>query len=638
MPENPQKGEPVSSFFTKWRWTLATLGAAFVVAGVFYTIQSNVTDFQASIVLPTPPAFDGTALPLEKAPKWTELSSAEWDASYDAIPVSKMQLLPVYDPDQLKTSTEQLGWTDAGDLAIRNAKITYSVPYMGNYLLDGVEYSGSHLAVDIKVPMHTPVYAIANGVVTKASTQSTGFGHHIVIRHDSVPSFTGSGTESYFSSYSHMSQILVAEGDIVERGQLIGKTGDTGTATTPHLHFQIDKNSAPWHPYWPFTFQEASDAGLNFTSAINTGFHQAQAIEATINPMLFVQHHLGSVSTAPPPDDTPTATPPSSDPSELPPEVDSPTDDDPLEEPATAPEPENPAVKFEVEHDQFFTKGVNQTITIQAVDENGEIVTDYKPLSEIDIELLLGGADLPDSISAVGVVDGIAKFTITPTSDVGLRLFVTDGNISGESEIMQSVMFHDVDRGDEHFKAISFLKEHDVISGYPDGTFRPDAVVSRVEALKFILNGINSDLLSTTELPFPDTSAREWYAGFVATAFDRSIVAGYPDNLFRPANTVNKAEFLKMLLLAMDVDLGTIVSRDVYEDVPRGAWFARYVDFAKDKNLISVDGGNFYPEAGMTRGDVAELMYRLIVLKVSGEDSFSSEIRVGDADVRRFFN
>src|SRR5690606_31648576 len=125
----------------------------------------------------------------------------------------------------------------------------------------------------------------------------------------------------------------------------------------------------------------------------------------------------------------------------------------------------------------------------------------------------------------------------------------------GESEVMQSVMFHDVDRGDEHFKAISFLKEHGVISGYPDGTFRPDAVVSRVEALKFILNGINSDLLSTTELPFPDTSARAWYAGFVATAYDRAIVAGYPDNLFRPANTVNKAEFLKMLLLAMDVDL-----------------------------------------------------------------------------------
>ena len=199
-------------------------------------------------------------------------------------------------------------------------------------------------------------------------------------------------------------------------------------------------------------------------------------------------------------------------------------------------------------------------------------------------------------------------------------------------------MFHDVPADSGYFESVRFLKEHGVIGGYPDGSFKPDNVVSRVEALKFILNGINSDVMSATDLPFADTSVREWYSGFVATAYNRSVVIGYPDGTFRPANTVNKVEFLKMLLLAMEVDLDTQITRDVYADVPHDAWLAPYVQFAKDTNLIVHDGGLFHPEAGMTRSEVADLIYRLIVLKVSGAEQFSAGIQVSEGDVTRFFN
>jgi len=640
MPQNYEKRESYSSF-TKWHWSL--LGV--FLLGSIFLVQLNATDFQVSVITTqTPPAYDGTALPVKMAPKWASLASGEWDLGYQQMPANKMQPLPTYDPAQLKASTATLGWTNEADLAIRNAKITFSVPYMGNYKLDGQEYVGSHLAVDLKLPRETPVYAIGNGVVTKVSEQSTGFGNHIVIKHENFPSLNNpSAKETYYSSYSHLGQISIGEGSVVLRGQQIGKSGDTGTATTPHVHFQIDNVNAPWHPYWPFTFQEASEAGLSFHEAVNAGLGKDKALETTIHPMLYVQKYLssGAIETTP-------STPPSSVPSdpsgtELPPSVDGSnpdTGENNILEPEVV-EPVvvvKPAVSFELQHPDIFTVGNTETIQVTALDEDGEVVQDYQPPHDLYVKLLAGGAELPDKVSARGFSRGVAQFTITPTANIGLQIEVTDNDISGQSRIMQSIMFHDVTEDADYFEAVNFLKENDVIGGYPDGTFRPDTVVSRVEALKFILKGMNSELLTSNELPFPDTAAQEWYSDYVATAYNREIVRGYPDNTFKPANTVNRAEFLKMLLTSMDLEVDMNVSRDVYKDVLRDAWYAPYVQYAKEKNLIILRDRLFKPEEGMTRAEVAELIYRVILLKVSGMDRYSSGIRVSEGDVTAFFS
>ena len=77
------------------------------------------------------------------------------------------------------------------------------------------------------------------------------------------PDIEGRMTTLY-SAYNHMDRIDVLEGQNVIKGQIIGTSGNTGTSTTPHLHFQIDRESAPWHPYWPFSWSESQTAGLSF--------------------------------------------------------------------------------------------------------------------------------------------------------------------------------------------------------------------------------------------------------------------------------------------------------------------------------------------------------------------------------------
>jgi murein DD-endopeptidase MepM/ murein hydrolase activator NlpD len=639
-----------------WILTFAFFSLALFLVG------KNTSDFHASVI-PTQIAapFNGTTLPVLNVPKWTSLGKDLYKASYDQIPADKMIPLPKYDANQLKTPTEQLGWKTESDLAVRNAKITFSVPYLGNYKLDGVENAGSHPAVDIKVPDGTPVYAIANGIVIQVAEQTTGFGNHIVIKHENVPSLTDPNAKTtIYSSYNHLSEVDIAEGDAVTKGQFIGKSGHSGTATTPHVHFQIDNDQAPWHPYWPFTYQEATAAGLTFFDAVSAGLNADKAKAATINPMMYVQKYLDGSGTSavanttvtPSATTTNTTTAATTTPSSNTPVVNTPAVVTPpvnttVTNTVTPPAQNtntstataaSSATALEIENDGTFVANAPETIQVKAVDSAGSIVKSYKPSDAVYLEVLLGGADLPQSINQDSFSDGAASVTITPKSAGGLQLKATDGKISGESAIMKASLFSDIDESSTSYKAVTFLKNQGVITGYPDGSFNPEKVVSRVESLKFILKGANSRLITDAKLPFKDTKLNQWYSDYIATGYSKNIIAGYKDKTFRPENTVNRVEFLKMLISSMDLRISPVATRDPYSDVSKDAWYAPYVQYAKYANLVDVSGDRFRPEEGMTREEVAETMYRTIMLKLSGADKYSDSIAVSSSDISRYFS
>ncbi len=658
----------------------AILLLMFMVMAVMI-VGKNATDYHASVI-PTKNAapFNGTTLPVLNVPKWTSLTQSEYKLPYESIPASKLIPLPLYDASILASTTESLGWKTERDLNIRNAKITFSVPYMGNYKLDGLENMGSHLAVDIKIPNNTPIYAIANGVVSKVADQSSGFGKHIVIKHEGVPSLTNPNAKTtLYSSYNHLSQILVTEGSVVSKGQMIGKSGNTGTATTPHLHFQIDNDQAPWHPYWPFTFQEYSAAGLSFTDAIDAGLGKEKALLTTINPMTYVQKYLSYGSNHAANSDSMTSVKPipSSNPQENPPAtvvnpisnstITSPPTKDTSSSSETSPvnsttvpdtkdsdseistnvsmtdKPEKSdlqiATRFRlITESTSFVEEVPKKFTIEAIDSGNTVVTTYQPKDEVYFEVMSGAADMPNKLEKSNFKEGVAEFTITPHTTYGLKIKAYDGNISGESKMLQGSLFSDIDESSPSYKAVSFLKKYKVLGGYPDGSFKPDNIVSRVESVKFIIEGINEKLQDGSKLPFKDTKIVEWYSDYVATAYQKSIVKGYPDKTFKPSNTVNRAEFLKMLLTSMNFKLNPFVTRDVYNDVDKDSWYAQYVKFAKDKDLMDARGNYFKPEEGMTREEVAVLLYRAVMLKITGADKYSDDLKASSSQMEKYFN
>ncbi len=92
--------------------------------------------------------------------------------------------------------------------------------------------------IDISVPVGTAVKATENGTVIYAGSELEEFGKLILVRH----------AGGWVSAYAHSSRNLVSRGDTVRRGQTIARSGRTGTATIPKIHFELRKNSNPVNP------------------------------------------------------------------------------------------------------------------------------------------------------------------------------------------------------------------------------------------------------------------------------------------------------------------------------------------------------------------------------------------------------
>jgi murein DD-endopeptidase MepM/ murein hydrolase activator NlpD len=92
--------------------------------------------------------------------------------------------------------------------------------------------------INLALPEGTPVHAAEDGVVAYAGSELKGYGNLVLVRH-------GNG---FVTAYAHASEILVKRGDQVRRGQVIAKSGQTGNVTSPQLHFEIRKGSAPVDP------------------------------------------------------------------------------------------------------------------------------------------------------------------------------------------------------------------------------------------------------------------------------------------------------------------------------------------------------------------------------------------------------
>ena len=85
-----------------------------------------------------------------------------------------------------------------------------------------------HLGLDIAAASGTPIYAAESGLVILARNFFYK-GNNILIDHGF----------DFKTSYSHLAKIVVNEGDLVKRGELIGFIGSTGRVTGPHLHFEV---------------------------------------------------------------------------------------------------------------------------------------------------------------------------------------------------------------------------------------------------------------------------------------------------------------------------------------------------------------------------------------------------------------
>lgn len=176
-------------------------------------------------------------------------------------------------------------------------------------------------------------------------------------------------------------------------------------------------------------------------------------------------------------------------------------------------------------------------------------------------------------------------------------------------------LFSDIYSTHKNYQAISYMKENGIINGYPDGSFQPANPVNRAELLKILIESLapNFDRSANNSACFSDVKADEWFTAYACYAKAQGWVSGYADGSFKPAQTVSRAEAVKIVLFAYDFATPASVFSTPFTDVKIGDWFAPYLDVASKNAFLDVSSGAYRPNEGMTRADVSQLIYNVLI-------------------------
>lgn len=163
---------------------------------------------------------------------------------------------------------------------------------------------------------------------------------------------------------------------------------------------------------------------------------------------------------------------------------------------------------------------------------------------------------------------------------------------------------------------INLLSSKLILTGMPDGTFRPDARITRAEFSAILVRAMN--LPASHKASFTDVSASDWFAQDVLTAADWGIIHGDPNGAFRPNDPVTRQEALVMIARALRADQRTTRASAgqsflaAYSD--RGlvaAWAADEVAFAAAEGILGPEcHGLLRPTDYATRAEIAAMVAR----------------------------
>ena len=155
--------------------------------------------------------------------------------------------------------------------------------------------------------------------------------------------------------------------------------------------------------------------------------------------------------------------------------------------------------------------------------------------------------------------------------------------------------------------------------GYSDGTVRPNGKITRAEVATIFFRLLDDDTRAkywSSKNDFSDVSADKWYNNAVSTLSNMGVIGGYADGTFRPDAPISRAEFAK-IAVSFTQNNGSAVY-NYFTDVKTTDWFAPYVTAAKDAGLIEgYSDGSFKPKSKITRAEACAIVNRTLGRKPS---------------------
>ncbi|MEV6979258.1 M23 family metallopeptidase, partial [Kitasatospora sp. NPDC093806] len=214
---------PGSSAFTALHGAAPTPGLVQVAGPSPYTLASEQESAQEFVAIAANLQTAGAASATEAAEAAGQTASADQAAPADQAPADGAEQAPQQAPQRAPEAPAAPAPAAAWSAPVPGA------PTSNPYGVRNPEYAaGYHTGVDFAVDPGTPLLAVGGATVVSAGWDGA-YGKEVVLRL----------ADGRFAQYAHLSAVSVAPGERVAAGQQIGRSGNTGNSTGPHLHFEI---------------------------------------------------------------------------------------------------------------------------------------------------------------------------------------------------------------------------------------------------------------------------------------------------------------------------------------------------------------------------------------------------------------
>lgn len=191
---------------------------------------------------------------------------------------------------------------------------------------------------------------------------------------------------------------------------------------------------------------------------------------------------------------------------------------------------------------------------------------------------------------------------------ISLLLFILliSAVIVPSNNIQAASTFTDVPSSHWAYKSINNIASKGIISGYPDGTFRPDNYLKREEAAKMIVIAAGIPYKGKVA-SFSDVSKTRWSTSVIAAAKDAGIINGYPDGTFKPDKLVSRAEVSAMVTKAFNLKKSGSITN--FRDVSSSHWAKSSIDILTSNSVVGgYSDGTFRPNNSTKRSEFAVIL------------------------------
>jgi hypothetical protein len=178
-------------------------------------------------------------------------------------------------------------------------------------------------------------------------------------------------------------------------------------------------------------------------------------------------------------------------------------------------------------------------------------------------------------------------------------------------------VFSDVSASYWGYAAISSLSSKGIVSGYPDGSFKPEASITRAEFATMLVKALGLDTTGTTG-QFTDVTTGSWYNGAVNAAVHDGLVSGTGDSLFAPNALITREQMAVMVSKALGNKAPATVGTELnaYSDKSAvSSWAMSGMTEAVKAGIVSgMTAGTLAPKADATRAQAAAMIFKMLTI------------------------